>query len=343
MEKVRFGSTGLMVSKVAFGGIPIERLSVSDAVDVIRGAIDLGVNFIDTANGYTDSEEKIGLAIKTVPRESLVIASKSYARDKKTFLEHLDLSLKRLGTDYLDIYQHHSISNQESYNAIMEEGGAFEGMLEAVRAGKVRFPAFTSHNVAIAIKIMREGQFYSVQLPFNFIDNEAEAEAIPLSKELDMGFIAMKPFGGGLLDDAGLVMRFFSQYDSIVPDPGIEKLEEIEEIVRVMDTGEKFTAKDAEVIEKMKAEVGNGWCHRCDYCQPCPQGIAISAVLSIESQIKRMTLPRIIAMSEKAMSAAHECTSCRQCVKKCPYDLDVPNLLKEKLAVWDNLNSLHYK
>jgi len=219
----------------------------------------------------------------------------------------------------------------------MEEGGAFEGMLEAVRAGKVRFPAFSSHNVATAMQIMREGQFYAVQLPFNFIDCEAAAEAIPLAKELDMGVIAMKPFGGGLLDNAGLVMRYFSQFDNIVPDPGIEKLEEMEEIVHVMESGEKFTAQDAEAVEKMKAEVGSGWCHRCDYCQPCPQGIAISAALSIESQIKRMTLPRIIAMSEKAMKAAHECTNCRQCVAKCPYDLDIPNLLKEKLAVWDKL------
>ena len=337
MKKVRFGRTELMVSKVAFGGIPIERLSVSDAVDVVRHAIHLGINFIDTANGYTDSEEKIGQAIKIVPRESLVIASKSFARDKKTFLEHVDLSLKRLGTDYLDLYQHHAVSNQESYTAIMEEGGAYEGMLEAVRAGKVRFPAFTSHNVASAMKIMREEKFYSVQLPFNLIDCEAAAEAIPLAKELDMGFIAMKPFGGGLLDDAGLVMRYLTQFDNIVPDPGVEKLEELDEIARVLESGEKFTANDAEVVEKMKAEVGSGWCHRCDYCQPCPQGITISAALSIESQIKRMTLPRIIAMSEKSMDAARECTNCRQCVAKCPYDLDIPILLKAKLAVWDKL------
>ncbi|MCL2159939.1 MAG: aldo/keto reductase, partial [Oscillospiraceae bacterium] len=230
MEKVRFGKTELMVSKIAFGGIPIQRLNTAEAAKVVRGAIDLGVNFIDTANGYSDSEEKIGLAIKGVPRDSLVIASKSGARDKKTFLDHVDLSLKRLGTNYIDIYQLHGVSSKQTYDSAFGEGGAYEGLMEAVRAGKVRFPAFSSHNIPLSIEIMREGKFAAVQLPFNYIDDEAAKEAIPLAKELDMGFIAMKPFGGGLLGDARLSIGYLSQFEGIVPDPGIEKLSEIEEI-----------------------------------------------------------------------------------------------------------------
>jgi len=335
MEKVIFGKTGLMVSKIAFGGIPIQRLSIPDAADVVRGVINLGVNFIDTANGYTDSEEKIGLAIRDFPRDSLVIATKSGARDKKTFLENLDLSLKRLCTDYIDIYQHHGIFTLEDYSVIMGEGGAFEGMMEAVRAGKVRFPAFSSHSIPAAITIMREGKFAVVQLPFNYVDDEAAKEAIPLAKELGMGFIAMKPFGGGLLSDANLSIKYLSQFDSIVPDPGVEKLSEMEEIVRIVESGEKFSASDALAIEKMKVELGSSWCHRCDYCQPCRQKISISGVLTIESMFKRMPFQRVNMMSGKNMETARSCIKCRDCVERCPYNLDIPELITKKLGIWD--------
>ena len=335
MDKIRFGKSGLMVSKVAFGGIPIQRCSRDEAVSVVRGVIGLGVNFFDTANGYSDSEEKIGLGIKGTPRDSLVIASKSPARDKKTFLQHIDLSLSRLGLDYIDLYQLHGVSSLEAYDAVFAEGGAYEGLEEAVRAGKVRFAAFSSHSIPIAMKIMREGKFVSVQLPFNYVDDDAAKEAIPLAKELDMGFIAMKPFGGGLLTDAGTIIKYLSQFDNIVPDPGIEKLHEMEEIVRIIESGEKFASEDLAEIEKAKAELGGSWCHRCEYCQPCPQNITIHIILTLESLIKRTPYTKASEMMGRAIDSARECTECRTCVQRCPYNLDIPELIKEKLVIWD--------
>ncbi|MCL2166732.1 MAG: aldo/keto reductase [Clostridiales bacterium] len=334
MEKIRFGRTELMVSKVALGGIPIQRLSIPEGASVVRGAIDLGVNFIDTANGYTDSEEKIGLGIKGIPRDNLVIATKSGARDKETLLKHLDLSLTRLGVDYIDIYQHHGLS-QDSYDLVFGEGGAYEGMLEAVKAGKVRFPAFSSHSIPFAMNMMREGKFAVVQLPFNYVDDEAAKEAIPLAKELDMGFIAMKPFGGGLLNNASLAIKYLSQFDNIVPDPGIEKLSEMEEIVRIIESGAVYSPADKSVIDQMKVELGDHWCHRCNYCQPCPQGISISTVLTIESNIKRMPFDRAKGMAGASVEKARTCVECRACVERCPYDLDIPVLLKEYIGVWE--------
>ena len=339
MDKVRFGKTGLLVSKIAFGGIPIQRLSLEEAANVVKGVIALGVNFIDTANGYTDSEEKIGLAIKGMPRDSLVIATKSGARDKKTYLENLDLSLKRLGVDYVDFHQHHGISTLQDCEKIFGEGGPHEGMQEAVRAGKIRFPAFSSHSIPIAMDIMRKHDFFMVQIPFNYVDDTAAEEIIPLAKKLDMGFIAMKPFGGGLLSDANLSIKYLSQFDSIVPDPGIEKLSEMEEIVRIVESGEKFSPADAAAIEKAKAELGDHWCHRCDYCQPCPQKIGISGVLTVESAIKRMPFDRVKGMAGRGIEAARSCLECGKCVEKCPYNLNIPELLKEKIALWDKLAS----
>ncbi|MDR3258153.1 MAG: aldo/keto reductase [Fusobacteriaceae bacterium] len=335
MERIRFGKTDLMVSRVGFGGIPIQRLSVTEAASVVRGVIDLGVNFLDTANAYSDSEEKIGKAIKGIKREDLVIASKSTAPDKKTFLEHLDLCLKHLGVDYVDLYQMHNISSTKLRDTVFGPDGAFEGLLEAVKIGKVRFPAFSSHNIPLAIEMMKTEKFASVQLPFNFVDDAALEEAIPLAKKLDMGFISMKPFGGGLLEDASIAIRYLLQFDNILPDPGIEKLSEMEEIVSIVNEKKPFSAEDEIIIKKLKAELGPNWCHRCDYCQPCPQGIGISAVLTVNSLIKRMPFKQAFKMANTGIEKARTCIECGDCMKRCPYKLQIPDLIKDKIALWE--------
>ena len=337
MEKIRFGRTGLMVSRVAMGGIPIMRISKAEAAKLVRETIDLGINFIDTAHGYADSEEKIGEAIKGLRREDIIIASKSPADDKKTFREHLDLSLRRLGVDYIDMYQPHGVNTAAKRDAILAPGGAMEALEEAIRAGKIRFPAFSSHSISIAVGLMKSGRFDAVQLPFNYIDSAAADEAIPLAKKLDMGFIAMKPMGGGLLDNAGLAFRYLAQFDSIVPDPGIEKAEEIREIIRVSEKNGALSEEDKSEIEKQKTEFGPSWCHRCDYCQPCPQGIHIAAILCMKSALKRMPPERARAFVGPPIEKARTCLDCRLCTGRCPYNLEIPSLIREKIAFWDNL------
>ena len=343
MDKVRFGKTGLQVSKIAFGGIPIQRLTTEDAVNVVKGCIELGVNFLDTANGYSDSEEKIGIAIKGMPRDELVIASKSGAKDKKGLLEHLDLSLKRMGTDYVDIYQLHGVSSKQAIDMVFAPGGAYEGLNDAIKAGKVRFPGFSSHSIPAAIELLKTEKFASTQLPFNFIDNEVLTEAVPLSEKLDVGFIAMKPFGGGLITGAGIAIKYLAQFNSVVPDPGIEKLSEMEEIVKIMKANEPLTEEDLAAIENVKNELGSSWCHRCEYCKPCPQDISISMALNIKSIDKRMPTHRVKAMMAGIMEKAAECTQCRNCVGRCPYNLDIPELLKDNLAYYEKHvnNPLH--
>ena len=337
MEKIRFGKTGLMVSRLAFGGIPIMRIPKTEAAKIVQETIRLGVNFIDTANGYTDSEEKIGEAIKGMRREDLVIATKSVASDKKGFNEHLDLSLKRLGLEYIDIYQLHNVSSDSKRDAVFAPGGAMEGLEEAVKSGKVRFPGFSSHSIPMGIELMKSGRFASVQLPFNYIDTGASDAAIKLAKELDIGFIAMKPLGGGVLDNAALAFRYIMQYDSIIPDPGIERIEEIREIVAIMKKNEALSSEDKKEIERQRAELGSSWCHRCDYCQPCPQDIQISTAMWLESGFKRMPAERARSMFGPSIENARICLNCGECVKRCPYKLDIPALLKQKIKFWDSL------
>jgi len=335
IEKVVFGSTGLKVTRVAFGGIPIMRLSMDEGVKVVRDVIEMGVNFIDTAYVYGDSEEKIGRAIREYPREKLVIASKSMARDKETFLQHLETGLKRLGTDYLDIYHMHALNSDEDLDKVLGPGGAMEGLDRAIRDGKVRFKAFSSHNLTVAKKVARSGEFQVIQYPLNFIDNDAQDELVPLAEKLKMGFIAMKPLGGGLLDDAGLCFRYLVQFDSIVPDPGIQKTGEMKQIVGIINDPRPLSEDEEARIEETRKDMGKSWCHRCDYCRPCPQGIPISAVLIVKSIVRRMPYDSACDFLGKAMEKARECTECRSCVEKCPYDLDIPELIQKNLVSWD--------
>ena len=334
MKKTIFGKTGLSVSRIAFGGIPIMRLSTPEAVRVVKEALDLGINFIDTATGYADSQVKIGEAISGLPRKGLVLASKSMANDKKTILEHIDNSLKQMKTAYLDIYQLHNVSSQEKFDAVFAKDGAFEGLMLAVKQGKIRFPGFSAHVMSFAVKMLKTDKFFSVQVPYNFIDRQAEAEVLPLAKKLNAGIIAMKPLGGGMLDDANLCFKFLFKDAGIIPDPGIEKPGQMKEIVSIFNKAESLTETELAEIEKIKKETSGNWCHRCDYCQPCEQGIGISTVLLVRSFIKRMNAEKAIAMVNEVVQKVENCTGCGACKKRCPYGLDIPKLLKENRLVW---------
>jgi len=335
MEKIRFGRTGLVVSKIAFGGIPIQRLSRADGIKLVREALDEGVNFIDTAHGYGQSEECIGEALIGRSRKEVILATKSPALDKVGFLANLEESLRRLKTDYIDIFQHHNISEKEKMEKVIGPDGAFEGMVQAIRQGKVRFPGFTSHILSVAAEMIKTDRFDTVQIPLNFIDHQALDEVIPLARERQMGMIAMKPLGGGLLDSARLCFRYLSQFPDLVPDPGIERIEELREILAVAKEKGPLTQQENKEIEEYRRLLGKTWCHRCDYCQPCPEGIPISMVLAAKSFARRMPFEAAVRFVGDSLKKAENCTECRTCVERCPYGLDIPVLLKERRASWE--------
>jgi len=186
-----------------------------------------------------------------------------------------------------------------------------------------------------AKKLMLTEKFEVVQIPFNFVDTEPEKEIVPLARKMNLGFIAMKPLAGGLLEDTNLAFRYLTQFPGIVPDPGIEKIEEMEEIVQIVENARPLSIKEKKQIQKIREELGKEFCHRCDYCQPCPQGIPISTVLLVKSVVKRMPLQRAIQWIDPAVEKAKECTECRECIERCPYDLAIPELLKKNIAFWE--------
>lgn len=328
------GRTGLEVSEIAFGGIPLMRLGKAEGARLVHEVLSRGVKFIDTAYVYGDSEEKIGKAIEGADRETLVISSKSPARDGETFRKHLETSLQRLGTGYFDVYHLHNVSKREEIDAMLGKGGAVEELRRAIDEGLVRYPAVSSHNGSVCLELIDLDIFDVVQFPFNFVDTEAEREILPRVRERNLGFIAMKPLGGGMLDRADLCFRYLMQFPEVIPDPGIERIEELDEILSIVSDKRALSKDEKAAIEEIRRNTGDAWCHRCDYCQPCVREIPISLMLLAESVTKRMPREQAEKFLMKGMEKAESCIECRECVERCPYDLDIPRLLAERVREW---------
>ncbi len=335
MEKMKLGRTGLMVSRLGFGGIPIQRDTEEDAISVVKRCLDLGITYIDTANGYTTSEERIGKAVAG-RRDKVVIATKTGARTREDAEKHLALSLKRLQTDYIDIYQFHGVNNTKHLEAVLEPNGLLAFAEEAKKAGKVRHIGITSHQMDIAKKAIATDKFETIMFPFNVVTDEAAAQLLPLARQHDVGFIAMKPLAGGMLDNARICFKYLFQYHDVLSIPGIEKPQEIEEIVEILEKSPRMTAAEKSEMARMKEELGHRFCHRCDYCQPCTMNIPISTVLTSASFAKRLPEERFFTeMVAKAMEAAAQCADCGECEQRCPYQLPIREMLNEQVEWFD--------
>ena len=331
MEKIRLGKTNMMISKLGFGGIPIQRVSEDEAVAVVSRCLELGITFIDTANAYTTSEERIGRALKG-QRERPIVATKTGHRDREGVERHLKLSLELLGVEAIDLYQFHGVSDSKSLDMVLDPKGPMAVVKEAKKAGKVKHIGITSHSMDIAKEAVKTDQFETIMFPFNFITSEAADELIPLCREHDVGFIAMKPLAGGLLDNVAIAFKYLFQFPDIVPIPGIEKTYEIEEIVQVLAGSWEMTEAEEREMERLREELGTRFCRRCEYCQPCPEEIRISMVMNIRSFTKRMPPERIFAGGfSEVMERATNCTECGDCEEKCPYHLPIREMIAEQV------------
>ena len=326
MEKVRLGKSGLMVTKIAFGGIPIQRLSEEDAIVVVRKCLDHGINFIDTANAYTTSEERIGKAISG-RYDNLILATKAGSRQPHLIREHLELSLKRLKVKSIDLYQFHGVNDFKDYEHVLGLINVFD---EARSEGKIKHIGITSHQPDVAKEAVKSGKFETLMFQFNFINHEAAEQLLPLCQENDVGFIAMKPFAGGVLENAPLALKYILQFSNAVPVIGIQKPGEIDEIIEVVNGSWELTDADTNEIERLRAELGNRFCRRCDYCQPCSQGIPISTVNIIPVILSNNSPEKIFSgQFTEALEKAALCSKCGECEKRCPYNLPIMDMIEE--------------
>lgn len=334
MKTVILGRSGLAVSQVGFGGIPIIPLAMEKAVEVVRHCYARGITFFDTANMYGNSEKMIGMALEKV-RDKVVLATKTTRRDEKGAEEHIAWSLANLRTDVIDLYQFHNVSTEKDLDKILAPDGAMQAVQAAVAAGRIKQVGVISHKIDTAVKACRTGLFATLQFPFNFIEVEPLETLFQVAREQNMGIIAMKPLGGGLLDSAALCFKFLQQHPDVVPIPGISRPEEMDEILDLYRSPAPFTPEEKARLEQIRDELGQKFCHRCGYCLPCEQGIAIPEVLMFRSTIKR--IPPVVAakLAGAAMAAVENCSRCGECMQRCPYDLNIPDLLVEVKGLYD--------
>jgi predicted aldo/keto reductase-like oxidoreductase len=336
MRTVRLGKTGLEVSRVGMGGIPLTRPSEEDAIRVVQRALDLGITFIDTAIAYGDSEVRIGKALAAMAgrRNQVVLATKGGTA------QHIAWSLQRLRTGWIDLWQFHGINSFERLAEVLKPGGALEEVQEARRAGKIRHIGFSSHSLRVAQEGVACGRFETVQFPLNFISAEAAEELVPLARAHDVGFIAMKPLAGGRIRDAHLAIKYLLQFDGVVPDPGVEKVNEIEEIVGIANSGSwALTPAERQAIEEIRARVGTRFCRQCEYCLPCPQGVHIPGVMYLPILWELWPADWFFSWQyvNHAVESARNCVQCGECETKCPYQLPVREMIVENLAFYERV------
>lgn len=331
---MRLGKTNLEVNKNGFGALPIQRCSMDEAVEILKKAYDEGINFYDTAHFYTDSEEKMGKAFEDIPRENIYLVSKTAAETPEVFWSDLKTSLESLKTDYLDLYQFHNISFVPK-----EDDDVYKAMLEAKEKGMIRHIGITTHKITFAHEAIESGLYETLQYPFSYLSGEEEIELVEKCKELDVGFIAMKAMGGGLIKNSKASFAYINQFDNVLPIWGIQKLEELDEFLSYNDTTVLTDDLKAE-IEKDKEELGENFCRGCAYCMPCPEEINISLCARMSLWIRRFPAePYLTEEYQEMMEHTKDCTECYSCTDKCPYELDIPELLKENYEDYQNVLS----
>jgi len=339
MESTFLGRTGLKISRIGFGAIPIQRLGDDDAVAVIRRCLELGVTYLDTANAYSTSEGRIGKALEDW-RDTVVLSTKTQSRDADGVSAHMAQSLKMMKVDSIDLYQFHNVSTFPDLEKVLQPGGPYDVVRRAMRDGTVKHVGITSHQIDVAKEAVKTGRFETIMYPFNFIAHEPGEDLLAHAKQQGMGFIAMKPFAGGMIDNAVLAIKYLLQFPEVVPIPGIERIEEIEEVVRIAESSTGLTADEQSEIDRIRRETGNRFCRRCDYCQPCTTGIPISTVMSYPTMVRRMPRKNVVSgWIADALEKAAGCTSCGKCEERCPYQLPIREMLSENVENYRRLKA----
>ena len=325
MEMIRLGRTNLTVTKNGFGALPVQRVGMEEACRILRKAYDGGINYFDTARFYTDSEEKIGMALSDV-RDKIIISTKTMATTVEGFWKELNISLSLMKTDYIDIYQFHN----PSFCPKPGDGtGLYEAMLEAKAKGMIHHIGITNHRLAVAEEAVRSGLYETLQFPFSYLASEKEEALVRLCEEHDVGFICMKALAGGLITRSDVAYAYLAQYP-VAPIWGIQRESELDEFLSYNDNPPTLTEERLAYIEKERRELAGDFCRGCGYCMPCPAGIEINNCARMSLLLRRSpaALQLTPAVQEK-MKKIENCLDCGQCKSRCPYGLDTPNLLRK--------------
>ena len=328
MEYRTLGKTGLKVSRMGCGGIPIQRIDADGTKVLMHRLLEKGVNYIDTARGYTVSEEYLGYGLTGI-RDKFIIATKGRGLTKEDMAKDVAQSLRNLRTDYIDIYQFHDPS-MESLDRILAPGGALEALMEAKEAGTVRHIGITTHSTEVFRRALELPWVETFMFPYNIVETQAE-DLIAKAAEKNIGFICMKPLAGGAIEDATLALRYICANPNVtVVIPGMAEPKELRQNLAAVSDNSELTQEEKAGFQKIRSALGTQFCRRCNYCQPCSVGINISGAFLFDGYLQRYGLAdwakdRYMAMEKKAS----DCIGCGACESRCPYGLPIRKMLKQ--------------
>lgn len=334
MSTVTLGRTGITVDKNGFGALPIQRISKETAVYLLRKAFDNGISFFDTARSYTDSEEKLGLAFEGI-RHKLYIATKSPAKTAEGFWKDLETSLTLLKTDYIDLFQFH---NPPFCPRPGDGTGLYEAALEAKAQGRIRHIGITNHRQRVAKEAIESGLYETLQFPFCYLCSKEDLELVDACRKADMGFIAMKSLSGGLITHSAAAYAFADQFDNVLPIWGIQKESELDEFLSYREQPPAMTDDIKAIIDNDRRQLYGSFCRGCGYCLPCPAGIEINTCARMALLLRRSPSEKhLSAAGQEMMMKIKNCIHCSQCISRCPYGLNTPELLIRNLKDYEEV------
>ena len=329
MTTVTLGRTGITVNKNGFGCLPIQRIGKEEAAFLLRKAYRNGIRFFDTARVYTDSEEKVGYALKDV-RSEIILASKTPSKTPEGFWKDLETSLSLLQTDYLDIFQFH---NPHFCPKPGDGTGLYECMAEAKKQGKIRFIGITNHRLPLAIEAVESGLYDTLQFPFSYLASEKDKQLVNLCREKNVGFICMKGLSGGLITRSDAAYAFLNEFDNALPIWGIQRESELDEFLSYQENPPLMDEEMAALIAHDKQELAGEFCRGCGYCLPCAAGIDIPTAARMSLLLRRSpSAAHLTPQAQEKMFRIENCVHCGHCTSHCPYGLDTPSLLLRNLA-----------
>lgn len=329
MEYRILGKTGLKVSVIDFGGIPIQRVSTAEASATIDRALDKGINFLIQPGDIPTARQNWGRFMKNRRKEA-IIATKSMARTKGDMARDIEKSLAALGVDYIDLYQLHNVKDKNTLEQVLSPQGALSALKEAKKDGLIKHIGITGHIKNILCEALKTGEIETVQFPFNAVELEGSRELFSLAGEMNAGIIIMKPLAGGALKDANLALRFILEYPVSTVIPGMDTPEQVDENTLVGKNPAPLTPEERKKLEEKAERLGNVFCRRCEYCQPCPQGIDIPMVFLLDGYFTRYDLKKWARERYRALpSKADSCVECGECEDKCPYNLPIRRMLAD--------------
>ncbi len=331
MEYVTLGKTGLRVSRMGLGGIPVQRVDAEAAKKLLDAVEAAGINYIDSARGYSVSEERIGQAIEG-RREKFVLATKTMSRDREGMARDIETSLKNFRTDYIDLYQVHNPS-LEQLEQVCAPGGALEALLEAREAGKIGHIGLTAHKPEVFRRALELPWVETVMFPYNLVENQG-TELMERAREMNVGFINMKSLAGGAIEDARLALRFAAANPNVsVVLPGMYSPEEVAQNAAAVADASPLTEEELAKAEALRRELGASFCRRCGYCAPCTVNIDIPNNFIFHGYLSRYGLADWARGRYDALAAhASDCVACGACEERCPYQLPIREMLKRVAA-----------